>query len=227
MAAIIGVVNAAMPLFLSLIAFLTVSMSVVAMSARSPVTGCTTRELLLLSPCLPFISAPPNNLSDTVPSACCDAFSSAYDSAGGICLCYFLREPQILGFPLNSSKLIALSSLCPLSGVLSENHSSLNSICAASQTLPPLQSAKIPGIEEPDSPDDDDTPAPGTGLSPPPSAIVSPSAPADEPPPSPSSATAKCLPAIKDCIGFHVHRINKHTTIKQIYESSTCDYMMA
>lgn len=121
MAAIISIVA-------SLIALLTASMAVVAMS---PPTGCTTRELLLLSPCLPFISAPPNNLSDTVPSACCEAFSSAYDSGGGICLCYFLREPQILGFPLNSTKLIALSSFCPhTDGMYLEKNSSLDSLCA-------------------------------------------------------------------------------------------------
>lgn len=122
MAAIISIVT-------TLIAFITPSMAVVAMS---PPTRCTTRELLLLSPCLPFISAPPNNLSDTVPSACCEAFSSAYGSGGGICLCYFLREPQILGFPLNRTKLIALSSFCPPNGeneMYLEKNSSLDSIC--------------------------------------------------------------------------------------------------
>ncbi|XP_038874252.1 non-specific lipid transfer protein GPI-anchored 25 [Benincasa hispida] len=194
MAAIISIVT-------MLMAFLTTSMAVVAMSP--PPTGCATRELLLLSPCLPFISAPPNNLSDTVPSACCEAFSSAYSSGGGICLCYFLREPQILGFPLNRTKLIALSSFCPLngeSGMYLEKSSSLDSICAASRTLPPLHSSRIPRIQEPDSPADENIPAPDMGL--PPSATVSPSAPADEPPPSLSSATTKRFSLAKDCIGL-------------------------
>ncbi|CAK9329109.1 unnamed protein product [Citrullus colocynthis] len=193
MAAIISIVT-------TLIAFITPSMAVVAMS---PPTGCTTRELLLLSPCLPFISAPPNNLSDTVPSACCEAFSSAYGSGGGICLCYFLREPQILGFPLNRTKLIALSSFCPPNGengMYLEKNSSLDFICTASQSLPPLQSSRIPRIQEPDSPADENTPAPDMSLTP--SATVSPSAPADESPPSPSSATTKRFSLAEDCIGL-------------------------
>ncbi|KAG6574972.1 hypothetical protein SDJN03_25611, partial [Cucurbita argyrosperma subsp. sororia] len=185
----------------SLIVVLTASMAMVAMS---PPTGCTTRELLLLSPCLPFISAPPNNLSDSVPSSCCEAFSSAYGSGGGICLCYFLRDPQILGFPLNNTKLIALSSTCPLSdGTHLEMNSSLDSLCSASRTLPPLQSSKIPGIQEPDSPAEENTPPPA--MASPPSTLVSPPPPpppADELPPSPSSATAKGFSMARDCIGL-------------------------
>ncbi|KAA0040813.1 hypothetical protein IC582_001836 [Cucumis melo] len=174
-----------------------------AVVAMSPPPGCTTRELLLLSPCLPFISAPPNNLSDTVPSECCDAFSSAYSAGGGICLCYFLREPQILGFPLNRTKLIALSSFCPPNdenGMYLEKNSSLDSVCAASQTLPPLQSSRIPRIQEPDSPADENTETSDMGL--PPNAIVSPSAPADKPQPPPSSATAEHFLLAKNCIGL-------------------------
>lgn len=172
------------------ISFLTASMAVVVMS-MSPPTGCATRVLLLLSPCLPFISDPPNNFSDTVPSACCDVFSSTYDSGHRICICYFLREPKMLGFPLNNTKLNALSSFCPINGgMYLEKNGSLNSFCdgmyefldswsspwflsppilgfnqlllslkiyvlfvwSDSRTLPPLQSSKIPGTPENDSP---------------------------------------------------------------------------
>ncbi|XP_023006001.1 uncharacterized protein LOC111498879 [Cucurbita maxima] len=186
-----------------LIAILTASMVMVAMS---PPTRCTTRELLLLSPCLPFISAPPNNLSDSVPSSCCEAFSSAYGSGGGICLCYFLRDPQILGFPLNNTKLTALSSICPLSdGTHLEKNSSLDSLCSASRTLPPLQSSKIPGIQEPDSPAEENTPPPAVAS--PPSTLVSPPPSADELPQSPSSATAKGFSMKSGSTGAYVYRI--------------------
>ncbi|PNY01028.1 non-specific lipid-transfer protein [Trifolium pratense] len=100
--------------------------------------GCTD-QLILFSPCLSYVSSPPNNLTETASTKCCDAFSSSF-APNSLCFCYLLRDDQILGFPLNSTRLLSLSSLC-----LSPppTTSSLNSLCADSSVLPPLGSADI------------------------------------------------------------------------------------
>nr|KYP52727.1 hypothetical protein KK1_025472 [Cajanus cajan] len=97
--------------------------------------GCT-EELTSFSPCLAYVSYPPNNLTESASEKCCEAFSSAADSA---CLCYLLREPMILGFPLNSSRLLSLSWLCPSPNTTSTTFPSLCS--ASAPALPPLNSA--------------------------------------------------------------------------------------
>lgn len=76
-----------------------------------PAAGCIS-ELVLFSPCLSFVSAPPNNLSETVPSKCCDAFLSSINSGDGFCLCYLISQPRILGFPLNESRVLSLPLAC-------------------------------------------------------------------------------------------------------------------
>lgn len=122
------------------IAAFVVLLSVVAeMAATAPPStrgGCTD-ELLSFSACLSYVSSPPNNLTDTPSANCCDAFSSAVESGGGLCLCYFVRYPNILGFPLNTARLLSLSSICtppPLS---------LNFLCSGCSffllNLPPVQ----------------------------------------------------------------------------------------
>ncbi|KAJ4969270.1 hypothetical protein NE237_015971 [Protea cynaroides] len=100
----------------------------------APTNGCV-NELTALSPCLPFVSSPPNNLSSSLPSLCCDVFFSAFNTTGAACYCYLLRQPLLLGFPLNTTRFLSLSSLC------SSNNSttSLEYLCEVSPTLPPLQ----------------------------------------------------------------------------------------
>ena len=90
--------------------------------------GCA-GELIAFSPCLPYVSSPPNNVTASASSQCCAAFSSAFQSADGACVCYLLRQPMILGFPLNATKLLALSSLCTPGNVTSARHASLESFC--------------------------------------------------------------------------------------------------
>lgn len=89
--------------------------------------GCTD-QLMLFSPCLPYVSSSPNNLTENASTKCCEAFSSSF-APNSLCFCYLLRDPNILGFPLNSTRLISLSSLC-----LSPppTNSSLNFLCAGS-----------------------------------------------------------------------------------------------
>ncbi|KAK7822558.1 hypothetical protein CFP56_036312 [Quercus suber] len=76
-------------------------------------SGCS-NELVLFSPCLPYVSSPPNNLSNTASDSCCDAFSTALNSTNGVCLCYLVRQPSILGFPVNDTRVLSLSSVFPL-----------------------------------------------------------------------------------------------------------------
>lgn len=72
--------------------------------------GCTD-YLIWFSPCLPYVSSFPNNLTQNASVKCCDAFSSSF-APNSLCFCYLLRDPQILGFPLNTTRLLSLSSLC-------------------------------------------------------------------------------------------------------------------
>ncbi|KAI3752004.1 hypothetical protein L2E82_23103 [Cichorium intybus] len=109
----------------------------------SPVPGGCADSVISFSPCLPFISAPPNDLSDEPSSQCCDIFNGAFAAGEAECLCYLVRQNTLLGFPLNTSKMLSLSDLCPVNnnsqGSKANNtNSSLKSICSGSQTLPPL-----------------------------------------------------------------------------------------
>ncbi|RVX22367.1 hypothetical protein CK203_001208 [Vitis vinifera] len=135
-------------------------------AAQLPAGGCA-GELIAFSPCLPFVSSPPNNVTSSASSQCCGVFSSAFESADGACLCYLIQQPLILGFPLNATKLLALSSLCPPGNATSARNASLESFCIGSPALPPLQG----------------TTGPGLGLQPP---TTSDSAPAKSPPHFPS-----------------------------------------
>ncbi|KAG7026230.1 hypothetical protein SDJN02_12729, partial [Cucurbita argyrosperma subsp. argyrosperma] len=61
----------------SVVVSLIVLLTAVRVFAMSPPTGCATRELLLLSPCLPYISASPIRYGSF---SLLRAVSSAYDS---------------------------------------------------------------------------------------------------------------------------------------------------
>ncbi|KAL5541532.1 hypothetical protein UlMin_009242 [Ulmus minor] len=126
----------------------------------SPPHECTD-ELVMFSPCLEFVSAPPNNLSDRASSNCCQAFSSAFNSGSGICLCFLIREPLILGFPLNDTRLRSLPSVC------SGRNESLDSICAGFQALPPLHSSSISGIGNASNSGSNNETSPSTSTAPP------------------------------------------------------------
>jgi hypothetical protein len=59
-------------------------------SPPPPPSSCSD-ELVLVSPCMPYVSFPPNNLSEN----CCDAISSsALNSTNGVCLCHLARQPS-------------------------------------------------------------------------------------------------------------------------------------
>lgn len=88
--------------------------------------GCV-EELVAFSPCLPFVSDPPNNATDSVAPQCCDVFNSAFESGDGYCFCYILRQPRIFGFPLNRERVASLSSFC----MAKNGVASLDSLCSS------------------------------------------------------------------------------------------------
>lgn len=94
-------------------------------------TGCSA-ELVAFSPCLPFVASSPNNISSSPSSDCCTIFSSAFDAGATSCLCYLVRRNTFFGFPLNSTRLFSLSSLCPLANAGSNANGSLQSLCSGS-----------------------------------------------------------------------------------------------
>jgi hypothetical protein len=83
-----------------------------------PPSSCTD-QLILFSPCLSYVSSPPNNLTETASTKCCDAFSSSF-APNSLCFCYLLRDDHILGFPLNSTRLLSLSSLASSNHLFSQ-----------------------------------------------------------------------------------------------------------
>ncbi|XP_055811907.1 non-specific lipid transfer protein GPI-anchored 25 isoform X2 [Solanum dulcamara] len=107
--------------------------------SSSSTIGCED-ELVAFSPCLPYISDPPNNISDSPPFQCCDNFAAAFIDNTAICLCYLVRNPQILGFPISSMKLLSLTSICPEEEKEGEENLSLESLCSGSTMLPPFRS---------------------------------------------------------------------------------------
>ncbi|KAF3618759.1 putative vicilin-like antimicrobial peptides 2-2-like [Capsicum annuum] len=157
------------------------------LESSSTEIGCAD-ELVAFSPCLPYISEPPNNISDSPPVQCCDNFAAAFGDDTAICLCYLVHNPEILGFPINSVKLLSLTSVCPVTEKQGQGQAnfSLESLCSGETMLPPFRSVTgdldIPLPQEP----------PGSGsLSPPPPSDV------DDDHPSPDAqATKSCSAAI-------------------------------
>lgn len=103
-----------------------------ATAARRPPVSTCTEELVLISPCLPYISAPPNKLSEAPSEKCCDALSLTMNSSrSGVCLCYLVLEPMILGFPVNGARVLSLCRVCMrLRDGSSSRSISLASLCS-------------------------------------------------------------------------------------------------
>lgn len=111
---------------------LTLASSAVAESPiMIPSTACTD-QLVIFSSCLPFIGACPNNRTEFPPPQCCHDVAAAFTNGSAICVCYLILEPDILGFPLNSSKLLSLTSICPRSDQTREANFSLQKLCSGS-----------------------------------------------------------------------------------------------
>ncbi|KZV29875.1 hypothetical protein F511_15839 [Dorcoceras hygrometricum] len=106
-------------------------------------------ELVTFTTCLPYVSVSPNNLTESPPPQCCDDISTAFSTGSAVCLCYFLLRPGILGFPLNSTKLMSLTSVCPLKERGSKVNFSLEALCSETAALPPLQAITGANVSPP------------------------------------------------------------------------------
>lgn len=87
-------------------------------SARDAAARCAA-TIVSISPCLPHVAAvaPPLAASPPAPTdACCVAFLRAVYPSGGSggegCLCHLLRNPLLLGFPVDAARLGALLPAC-------------------------------------------------------------------------------------------------------------------
>ncbi|KAF8666376.1 hypothetical protein HU200_053479 [Digitaria exilis] len=90
-------------------------------SARDAAARCAA-TIVSISPCLPHVAAVAPPLAASSPpaptGACCVAFLRAvYPSGGGTsggegCLCHLLRNPLLLGFPVDAARLGALLPAC-------------------------------------------------------------------------------------------------------------------
>lgn len=88
-------------------------------SALDAATRCAA-TIVSISPCLPHVAAvaPPLAGSPPAPTdACCVAFlravsPSAAGGGGEGCLCHLLRNPLLLGFPIDATRLAALLPAC-------------------------------------------------------------------------------------------------------------------
>ncbi|KAL6847439.1 hypothetical protein ACP4OV_023292 [Aristida adscensionis] len=82
--------------------------------ALDAATRCAA-AILSISPCLPHLAAvePP---ASPPTDACCVAFLRAVAPSGGAggdgCLCHLLRDPLLLGFPVDAARLGALLPAC-------------------------------------------------------------------------------------------------------------------
>ncbi|KAL2463837.1 non-specific lipid transfer protein-like 1 [Forsythia ovata] len=102
----------------------------------SPPATCSD-ELVTFSLCLPYIASFPNNITGIPPLQCCDHVSIAFASGSALCLCYFVHRPGILGFPINSTKLMSLTSVCPENRHGSKANFSLESLCSGAGSPQP------------------------------------------------------------------------------------------
>ncbi|XP_057443799.1 non-specific lipid transfer protein GPI-anchored 25-like [Lotus japonicus] len=117
----------------ALLLLLLTAIAVDAAATPLPSSGrCAVELRTSFSPCLPYVSSPPNNLTGTASTACCDAFSAA-TAVDSLCFCHLLRDPVILGFPLNTTRLLSLSSVCPTAPRF---------LCSESPALPHLTIAE-------------------------------------------------------------------------------------
>ncbi|XP_075516037.1 non-specific lipid transfer protein GPI-anchored 25 isoform X2 [Primulina tabacum] len=121
-------------------------------AAATPHPSACSDELVTFTTCLPYVSDSPNNLTESPPPQCCDDISTAFSTGSAVCLCYFLLRPGMLGFPLNSSKLMSLTSVCPAKHHDSEASFSLGTLCSESAALPPLQAITGANVSPPSPP---------------------------------------------------------------------------
>ncbi|XP_015689230.2 non-specific lipid transfer protein GPI-anchored 25 [Oryza brachyantha] len=80
-----------------------------------PATPCAA-AIVSIAPCLAHVAlvAPPARPAPAPTEACCAAFLRGVSPSGGGegCFCHLLRDPLLLGFPVNTARLGALLPTC-------------------------------------------------------------------------------------------------------------------
>ncbi|CAI9118420.1 OLC1v1019990C1 [Oldenlandia corymbosa var. corymbosa] len=105
-------------------------------------TNCSD-ELVVFSNCLSYISSSPNNTTAVPSRHCCHDVASAYLSGTAVCFCYLVQKPNLLGFPVNFTKILSLSTRCPVVDHGTKANFSIKALCSGIHTLPPLSSITI------------------------------------------------------------------------------------
>ncbi|KAG1347735.1 hypothetical protein COCNU_06G015640 [Cocos nucifera] len=116
-------------------------------------------RLAAMSSCLHHVAALPENASATPSAACCQAFSAALDGAvgGAACLCHLVREPSLLGSPVNAS---GLSSCGKSDGVASPTFAEIcqDSGGEVETKFPPLLASTSTASERAEAPEKTEPP---------------------------------------------------------------------
>ncbi|KAK9086892.1 hypothetical protein Syun_029286 [Stephania yunnanensis] len=115
----------------------------------------------------------PNNFASAPSKPCCGVYSAAFDTGAASCFCILLRRPQLLGFPLNVTKILSLDALC-VNGSRSSGRGSakpvvpLGSLCEGPVTSPPpVQVVRTEPAASPPAPTMPSLPAPAAPSLPP------------------------------------------------------------
>ncbi|XP_039141002.1 non-specific lipid transfer protein GPI-anchored 25-like [Dioscorea cayenensis subsp. rotundata] len=110
--------------------------------ASSSSMPCTD-ELVAISPCLPTVAEDSDGGTTAPSTSCCANFFAAVDGtwSGPACLCHLIREPILLGFPVNGSLFTSLFVSCGRSSADAKNFSDLcrDTEAEAPSPKPPAQ----------------------------------------------------------------------------------------
>lgn len=104
-----------MPMYFSSLMVLILASSAPPLIPPSKLSECAISLVILFS-CISHLMAPPNSASTTSFVACCQSFYQAVITAEPPCVCYLLRDPLILGVPIDCEKLISMFFSCRVNG---------------------------------------------------------------------------------------------------------------
>ncbi|KAJ4794301.1 Bifunctional inhibitor/lipid-transfer protein/seed storage 2S albumin superfamily protein [Rhynchospora pubera] len=98
---------------LSLLLLLASSSASVQHPPPMSMSGCAS-SLAALYPCLWYLATPPEYSPPTPSLACCATFFQALSTAGPKCVCHVVQQPLVLGYTIDTGKLIDLFPVCGL-----------------------------------------------------------------------------------------------------------------
>ncbi|KAH7661508.1 Bifunctional inhibitor/lipid-transfer protein/seed storage 2S albumin protein [Dioscorea alata] len=137
------------PHLLLLLLLILILLSVFRPSASPPPPASSssmpcTDELVAISPCLPTVAEDSDGGATAPSTSCCANFFAAVDGtwSGPACLCHLIREPILLGFPVNGSLFTSLFVSCGRSASDAKNFSDL---CRGVRRLPSFRNVTEEG----------------------------------------------------------------------------------